>query len=78
MRRIHGLRRKVAEENKSVSGRGASFLGNLQSLRPRRISLANGSPPPERLPIRLGGMASNSCQAWDAPIDLDRFLEGDL
>ena len=37
-------------------------------------------PPPERRRVRLGGMKDRIrlLPGWDAPIDLDRFLEGDL
>jgi antitoxin (DNA-binding transcriptional repressor) of toxin-antitoxin stability system len=38
-------------------------------------------PPPERRPqARLGGMKDRIklLPGWDAPIDPDRFLEGDL
>jgi prevent-host-death family protein len=37
-------------------------------------------PPPERRQVRLGGMKDRIrlMPGWDAPIDLDRFLEGDL
>jgi prevent-host-death family protein len=37
-------------------------------------------PPAERRRVRLGGM-KNRIQllpGWDTPIDVDRFLEGDL
>jgi prevent-host-death family protein len=37
-------------------------------------------PPAERRQVRLGGM-KNRIQflpGWDAPVDLDRFIEGDL
>jgi antitoxin (DNA-binding transcriptional repressor) of toxin-antitoxin stability system len=37
-------------------------------------------PPPERRQVRLGGMQDRIqlLPGWDAPIDLDRFLQGDL
>ncbi len=38
-------------------------------------------PPPEKPgKVRLGGMkgAIRLHPGWDAPVDLDRFLEGDL
>jgi prevent-host-death family protein len=37
-------------------------------------------PPPERRRVRLGGMKGRIqlLPGWDAPVDLDRFLEGDL
>jgi prevent-host-death family protein len=37
-------------------------------------------PPPERRKVRLGGMKDRIrlMPGWDAPVDLDRFLEGDL
>jgi antitoxin (DNA-binding transcriptional repressor) of toxin-antitoxin stability system len=37
-------------------------------------------PPPERRKVRLGGMKDRIqlLPGWDRPIDLDRFLEGDL
>jgi prevent-host-death family protein len=37
-------------------------------------------PPPERRRVRLGGMKDRIrlLPGWDAPIDPDRFLEGDL
>ena len=37
-------------------------------------------PPPERRRVRLGGMKDRIrlLPGWDASIDLDRFLEGDL
>ena len=37
-------------------------------------------PPAERRPVRLGGMKDRIqfLPGWDAPVDLDRFLEGDL
>jgi prevent-host-death family protein len=37
-------------------------------------------PPPERRRVRLGGMKGRIqlMPGWDAPVDLDRFLEGDL
>ena len=36
--------------------------------------------PPRRRKVRLGGMKDRIklLPGWDAPIDLDRFLEGDL
>ncbi len=37
-------------------------------------------PPPERRLVRLGGMKGRIelLPGWDAPVDPDRFLEGDL
>jgi prevent-host-death family protein len=37
-------------------------------------------PPAERRKARLGGMKDRIrlLPGWDAPVDLDRFLEGDL
>ncbi len=37
-------------------------------------------PPPERRRIQLGAMRDRIrlLPGWDDPIDLDRFLEGDL
>lgn len=37
-------------------------------------------PPPERRTVRLGGMRDRIRfqPGWDAPVDLDRFLAGDL
>jgi prevent-host-death family protein len=37
-------------------------------------------PPPERRKVRFGGMKDRIklLPGWDDPIDLDRFLEGDL
>ena len=37
-------------------------------------------PPPERRKVRFGGMKDRIrlMPGWDAPVDLDRFLEGDL
>ena len=37
-------------------------------------------PPPESRPARLGCMKDriDLLPGWDAPIDLDRFIEGDL
>ena len=37
-------------------------------------------PPPERRKARLGGMRGRIelLPGWDAPIDPDRFLSGDL
>jgi prevent-host-death family protein len=37
-------------------------------------------PPPHRRHARLGGMKGRIelLPGWDAPIDLDRFLSGDL
>lgn len=37
-------------------------------------------PPPEEHKVRLGGMKGRIKfkPGWDAPIDLDHFLEGDL
>jgi prevent-host-death family protein len=37
-------------------------------------------PPAERRTPRLGGMKDRIklLPGWDAPVDLDRFLEGDL
>jgi prevent-host-death family protein len=37
-------------------------------------------PPPARRKVRLGGMKGRIelPPGWDAPIDLDRFVEGDL
>jgi prevent-host-death family protein len=37
-------------------------------------------PPAERRPVRLGGMKDRVqfLPGWDAAVDLDRFLEGDL
>jgi prevent-host-death family protein len=36
--------------------------------------------PPKRRKARLGGMKDRIqlLPGWDAPVDLDRFLEGDL
>ena len=37
-------------------------------------------PPPERRRVRLGGMKGRIqlMPGWDGPVDLDRFLEGNL
>jgi prevent-host-death family protein len=37
-------------------------------------------PPPERRQARLGGMKERIrlLPGWDAPVDLDRFMAGDL
>jgi prevent-host-death family protein len=37
-------------------------------------------PPPERRQVRLGGMKDRIrfAPGWDAPVDPDRFLAGDL
>lgn len=37
-------------------------------------------PPPKRRQVRLGAMKDRIrlLPGWDAPIDLDRFLAGDL
>jgi len=37
-------------------------------------------PPPERRKVRLGGMKDRIqlLPGWDAPVDPDRFLDGDL
>jgi prevent-host-death family protein len=37
-------------------------------------------PPPARRRVRLGGMKDRIqlLPGWDSPVDLDRFLEGDL
>lgn len=37
-------------------------------------------PPAERRRVRLGGMKDRIVllPGWDAPVDLDRFSEGDL
>jgi antitoxin (DNA-binding transcriptional repressor) of toxin-antitoxin stability system len=37
-------------------------------------------PPPDRRKVRLGGMKGRIqlMPGWDAPVDLDRFLGGDL
>jgi len=37
-------------------------------------------PPPERRKVQLGGMKDRIqlLPGWDDPIDLDRFLEGDV
>jgi antitoxin (DNA-binding transcriptional repressor) of toxin-antitoxin stability system len=37
-------------------------------------------PPAERRPVQLGAMKDRIqlLPGWDNPIDLDRFLEGDL
>ena len=42
--------------------------------------VAQLAPPPERRQARLGGMKDRIqlLPGWDAPIDLDRFLAGDL
>lgn len=43
--------------------------------------VAQIAPPPiERRRVRLGGMKDRIrlLPGWDAPVDLDRFLEGDL
>jgi prevent-host-death family protein len=39
-----------------------------------------GPPPPERRRVRLGGMKDRIrlLPGWDAPRDLDGFLDGDL
>ena len=38
------------------------------------------APPPERRPVRLGGMKGRVelLPGWDAPVDPEGFLEGDL
>jgi len=38
------------------------------------------APPPKRRQVKLGGMKDRIefLPGWDAPIDLDQFLEGDL
>jgi prevent-host-death family protein len=37
-------------------------------------------PPPQRRPVRLGGMKDRIAllPGWDTPIDPDRFVDGDL
>ena len=43
--------------------------------------VAQIAPPPSgRRQVRLGGMKGRIqlMPGWDAPVDLDRFLEGDL
>ena len=37
-------------------------------------------PPPERRPIRWGSLRDKLqlLPGWDEPVDLDRFLEGDI
>ena len=37
-------------------------------------------PPPERRKVRFDGMRDRIelLPGWDTPVDLDRFLEGDL
>jgi prevent-host-death family protein len=43
--------------------------------------VAQLSPPPaKRRKVQLGGMKDRIqlLPGWDAPVDLDRFLEGDL
>ncbi len=42
--------------------------------------VAQIAPPPQRRQARLGGMKTRIRfrPGWDAPIDLDRFLKGDL
>lgn len=42
--------------------------------------VAEIGPPPPKRKVRLGGMKGRIKfnPGWDAPIDLDRFLEGDL
>jgi prevent-host-death family protein len=37
-------------------------------------------PPPTRRRVRLGGMKDRIqlLPGWDAPVDFDRFLDGDL
>ena len=37
-------------------------------------------PPPSRRQVQLGGMKDRVqlLPGWDAPVDLDRFLDGDL
>jgi prevent-host-death family protein len=39
-----------------------------------------GPPPPTKRKVRLGGMRGRIKfkPGWDAPIDLDRLLEGEL
>lgn len=39
-----------------------------------------GPPPPKRRKVRLGTMKGRIrlLPGWDAPVDLDKFLEGDL
>jgi prevent-host-death family protein len=44
-------------------------------------AVAQISPPPrERRQVRLGGMKNriSLLPGWDAPVDFDRFLAGDL
>ena len=39
-----------------------------------------GPPPPKRRKVRFGSMRNQIrlLPGWDAPVNLDRFLEGDL
>jgi prevent-host-death family protein len=39
-----------------------------------------GPPPAARRRVRLGGMKERIrlLRGWDSPVDLDRFLKGDL
>ena len=39
-----------------------------------------GPPPPERRKVQLGGMKDRIrlLPGWDAPVDLDPFIKGDL
>lgn len=43
-------------------------------------AVAQIAPPPQRRQPRLGGMKARIRlrPGWDAPIDLNRFLKGDL
>jgi prevent-host-death family protein len=39
-----------------------------------------GPPPPAKRAVRLGGMRDRIrlVPGWDAPVDLDRFFEGEV
>jgi prevent-host-death family protein len=66
--RLPELIRAVAEGEKVVITRHGKPVALLSP------------PPPERRPVRLGGMKDRIqlLPGWDAPVDPDRFLAGDL
>ena len=66
--RLTELIRAVEEGEKVVITRHGKAVAQLSPA------------PPERRAVRLGGMKDRIqlLPGWDAPIDPDRFLEGDL
>ena len=49
-------------------------------VKPKGKPVAQLTPPPKRGKVRFGSMRGRIrlMPGWDAPVDLDRFLEGEI